>query len=134
MSVMNIVLLTMPAISFFSVMITLGNGKEKDLLSGWKFILASYLAFSVCIAVKAVKTSMLSGIRIPELWQKVKPVAKVSFSTGSTTAAIKSRYEASDKMRIKSSFSSFWIPMGGRHAEPQNRGLCGHRRVYGGAA
>ena len=119
MSVMNIVLLTTPAIPFLSIMITLGNGREKDLLSGWKFIVASYLAFSICIAVKAVKTSLRSGIRIPELWQKVKPAAKVSLTTGSTTAAIKNVYEASEAMRIKPSFSSFWIPMGSAMLSPK---------------
>ena len=119
MSVMNIVLLTTPAIPFLSIMITLGNGREKDLLSGWKFIVASYLAFSICIAVKAVKTSLRSGIRIPELWHKVKPAAKVSLTTGSTTAAIKNVYEASEAMRIKPSFSSFWIPMGSAMLSPK---------------
>ncbi|MBR4472222.1 MAG: cation:dicarboxylase symporter family transporter [Oscillospiraceae bacterium] len=119
MSVMNIILLTMPAIPFLSIMITLGSGKGKDLLSGWKFVAASYLAFTVCIAVKAVKTSICSGIGIPELWQKIKPAAKISFTTGSTTAAMKSTYEASEKLRIKESFSSFWLPMGGAMLSPK---------------
>ena len=119
MSVMKIVLLTMPAIPFLSIMIALGSGKEKDLLSGWKFIVASYLAFTACIAIKAVKTSIKSGIRIPELWQKIKPVAKISFTTGSTTAALKSVYEASEALRVKPSFSSFWIPMGTAMLSPK---------------
>ena len=119
MSVMNIVLLTMPAIPFLSIMITLGSGKGKDLLSGWKFIVASYLAFTICIAIKAIKTSIKSGVKIPELWDKVKPVAKISFTTGSTTAALKSVYEASDALRVKSSFSSFWIPMGTAMLSPK---------------
>ena len=111
MNIMKIVLLTMPAIPFLSIMITLAGGKEKDLLSGWKFIVASYLVFTICIAVKAVKTSNKAGVRIPELWRMVKPVAKVSFTTGSTTAALRCVYEASDEFGVKSSFSSFWIPM-----------------------
>ena len=111
MSVMKIVLLTMPAIPFLSILITLAGGKEKDLLSGWKFIVASYLVFTICIVVKAVKTSIKAGIRIPELWRMVKPVARISFTTGSTTAALKSVYEVSDEHGVKSSFSSFWIPM-----------------------
>ena len=112
MSIMRIVLLVMPALPFFSITITLAEGKEKALLSGWKFILASYIVFSVCTAIKAVKTSMRSGIPIKELWRMIKPVAKISLTTGSTTAALKSVYEVSDKeLRIKPSFSSFWIPM-----------------------
>ena len=112
MSIMRIVLLVMPALPFFSITITLAEGKEKALLSGWKFILASYIVFTVCTAIKAVKTSMRSGIPIKELWRMIKPVAKISLTTGSTTAALKSVYEVSDKeLRIKPSFSSFWIPM-----------------------
>lgn len=111
MSVMKIVLLAMPAIPFLSILITLAGGKWKDLLSGWKFIVASYLVFTICVAVKAVKTSIRAGIRIPELWRLVRPVARISFTTGSTTAALRSVYEASDEHGIRSSFSSFWIPM-----------------------
>ena len=112
MSVMRIVLLVMPALPFFSITITLAEGKEKALLSSWKYILASYIVFTVCTVIKAVKTSISSGIRVGELWRMIKPVAMVSFTTGSTTAALKSVYDVSDKeLRIKPSFSSFWIPM-----------------------
>ena len=112
MSVMKIVLLTMPAIPFLSIMITLGDGKEADLLDGWKYIVASYVIFALSIAVKAVKTSIRSGVRIPDLWRMIRPIAKISFTTGSTTAALRSVYEASDgDLKIRPSFSSFWIPM-----------------------
>ena len=111
MSVMKIVLLTLPAVPFLSITTIIASGKTKDLLSGWKFILASYLAFSVCIVIKGLKTSFKTGNRISDLWQKVKPVAKISLTTGSTTAALKRVYEVSDEAGIKTYFSSFWIPM-----------------------
>ena len=112
MSVMQIILFTMPAIPFLSIMRTVASGKGKELLSGWKFVVASYIVFTVCIAAKAVKTSILSGIHIPKLWQLIKPVASVSFMTGSTTASLKRFYEVSEEdLKIKPSFSSFWIPM-----------------------
>ena len=112
MSVMQIVLLTMPAVPFLSIMITLADGKGANLLDGWKYIVASYVIFALCTAVKAVKTSVRSGIRIPDLWRMIKPAAKVSFTTGSTTAAFQSVYEVSDReLKVKPAFSSFWIPM-----------------------
>lgn len=60
MSVMQIVLLTMPAIPFLSILIALGSGKGKGLLSGWKYVVASYAIFTICILIKGVKTSIRS--------------------------------------------------------------------------
>ena len=112
MTIMRIVMMTLPVIPFFSIMIALAKGQEREILSGWKFIIASYLIFTVCTLIKALKTSIRTGTRIPDLWAKVKSVAIVAFTTGSTTAALKSTYEVSDEnLHIKSSFSSLWIPM-----------------------
>ena len=120
MSVMQIVLLMMPAIPFLSIMITLADGKGAEILDGWKYIVASYVIFAICTAIKAVKTSVKSGIRIPELWRMIKPVAKISFTTGSTTASLRSVYEVSDKeLKVKPSFSSFWIPMSSAMLSPK---------------
>ena len=120
MSVMRIILLLMPAIPFLSIMISIAGGKEKDLLSGWKFILASYIVFGLCTAVKAVKTSVKTGVSLRELWRLVKPVAKISFTTGSTTASIKRFYEVSEEdLHVKQSFSSFWIPMSSAMLSPK---------------
>ncbi|MBR5344820.1 MAG: cation:dicarboxylase symporter family transporter [Clostridia bacterium] len=112
MSVMKIVLLTVPAIPFLSIMTTLADGKGAELLEGWKFVVASYVIFALCTAIKAIKTSVRTGIRISDLWRMIKPIAKVSFTTGSTTAALRSMYAASDgELKVTPSFSSFWIPM-----------------------
>ena len=120
MSVMKIVLVVMPAIPFLSIMITLADGKGAGLLDGWKFIAASYAIFAITTAVKAMKTSVRSGIRIPDLWRMIKPVAKVSFTTGSTSASIRNLYEASDvELKVKPSFSSFWIPMSSSMLSPK---------------
>ena len=120
MSVMKIVLVVMPAIPFLSIMITLADGNGAELLDGWKFIVASYAIFALSTAVKAVKTSVRSGIRIPDLWRMIKPIAKVSFTTGSTSAAIRSQYEVSDgELKIKPSFSSFFIPMSSSMLSPK---------------
>ena len=112
MSVMHIVLMIMPAIPFLSILITVGSGKSMSLLSGWKYIAASYAVFFLTIVIKAAKTSVRSGVRIRELWRMIRPVAKVSFTTGSTTAAMRTCYDVSEKeMHIKPAFSSLWIPM-----------------------
>ena len=120
MSVMKMVLVVMPAIPFLSIMTTLADGKGAELLNGWKFIVASYVIFALCTAVKAIKTSVRCGIRIPDLWRMVKPVAKVSFTTGSTSASIRELYAASDgELKVKPSFSSFWIPMSSSMLSPK---------------
>ena len=120
MGVMKIVLVVMPAIPFLSIMTTLADGKGASLLDGWKYIAASYVIFALCAAVKAVKTSVRSGIRIPDLWRMIKPVAKISFTTGSTSASIRKLYEASDgELKVKPSFSSFWIPMSSSMLSPK---------------
>ena len=119
MSVMKIVLLTLPAIPFFSLMITLARRKEAALLEGWKFIAASYLAFTVCVVFKALLTSAVTGIGITELFSKARPVSRISLTTGSTTAAITSAYEAADSFRVNRSFTSLWVPMGSAMLSPK---------------
>ena len=112
MSIMHIVLQVMPAIPFLSMLITVGSGKSTDLLSGWKYIAASYAVFFLTIVIKAAKTSIRSGVKNRDLWRMIRPVAKVSFTTGSTTAAMRTCYDVSEKeMHIKPAFSSLWIPM-----------------------
>jgi len=112
MSVMHIVLLIMPAIPFLSLLITIASGREKSLLSGWKYIVASYAIYILCTGIKAVKTSIISKVSIRDLWRMIRPAAKVSFTTGSTTAAMQTCYDISEKdMHIKPSFASLWLPM-----------------------
>ena len=112
MSIMHIVLLVMPAIPFLSILITIASGRGKELLSGWKYIVASYIVYFLCTGVKALKTSFRSKTGVRDLWNMIKPAAKVSFTTGSTTASMKTCYEISEtRMHIKPAFSSLWIPM-----------------------
>ena len=58
-------------------------------------------------------------IKDPVLWGKIRPVAGVSFTTASTTAALSSACEASEKLRIRPSFTSFWIPMASAMLSPK---------------
>ena len=68
-------------------MLLLGDrvSKLKEILGGWKFIAASYIVFTVCTAVKVVKTSFRTGISIAELWRKTKKLIMMSLATGSTS-------------------------------------------------
>ena len=112
MSAMRIVLMVGPVVPFLSIFTTIAKGNGSSILEGWKFIAASYIVFSICVAVKAVKASVKTGIGIPEFWSKIKPIVMMTFTTGSTSVALKKVYEVSEKdFRIKPEFSSFWIPM-----------------------
>lgn len=112
MSAMKIVLMAVPAIPFLSIFTALAKGNGDAILTGWKFIVASYLVFTFCAAFKLVKSSIVTGIGITEFWRRIKPIVKMSFSTASTTAPIKKVYETSEEdFAIKPEFTSFWIPM-----------------------
>ena len=112
MNAMKIVLMVVPAIPFLSIFTSIAKGNGSEILEGWKFIAASYIAYAVCTVVKLAKTSAITHIGISELWRKIKPVVKIAFTTGSTSAPIKKAYEVSEAdFNIKSEFTSFWIPM-----------------------
>lgn len=111
-TVMNILLRIIPLIPFLSLLTTIGSGKGSEILQGWKFIVAVYIVFTIAVAFKAVKTSLVTGIRIPDLWRKLSPIVVISFTTGSNAAPMKKIYEISEEeLGIKPEFTSFWIPM-----------------------
>lgn len=90
-----------------------------ELLKGWRFIAATYIAFAISVAVKMIKTSVRTGISIPGLWKGIKPAAKISFFSGSRSGALRKFYEISEEeFRIKPEFSSFWIPMSNAMLNP----------------
>lgn len=108
MSAMKIVLLIVPVIPFFSIFTSVAKGNASEMLDGWKFIAASYVVYTICTVFKVVKTSAITGIKIPELWRKIKPAAKLASTTGSTAAPLKIVYEMSEKdFNIKPEFTSF---------------------------
>lgn len=112
MGVMSLTLTIVPVIPFLSLMINIADGNLMEILSGWKYIVACYVAFTIAIVLKALKTSGVSKIGISDLWNKMKPAIKITFSTGSTDAATKLAYEISEKeFNIQPEFTSFWIPM-----------------------
>lgn len=112
MSAMKIILLVIPGIPFLSIMTIIGRGNGGELLQGWKFIVASYVVYTVCIVIKAVKTTAVTKIGIAECWKRIKPAVMISFSTGSNVAPMSMVYEISERdFNIKPEFSSFWVPM-----------------------
>lgn len=112
MSAVKIILLALPVIPFLSILISVAQGTGGELLEGWKFIVASYITYTLCTAVKAVKTSLRTGIGIGEFMRRIKPVVSMAFTTGSTVAPIRTIYEVSEReFNIKQEFTSFWVPM-----------------------
>ena len=112
MSAMKIVLMAVPVIPFLSVFTMIANGTGGEILAGWKFIAATYIAFTICTAVKTAKTSIKTGISIKEFRRRLGSVVTIAFKTGSTAAPIKEAYEISEKeFDIRNEFTSFWIPM-----------------------
>ena len=112
MSAMKIILMAVPVIPFLSIFTSVAKGTGGEILEGWKFIVASYIAYTICIVVKAIKTSAKTGIGISEFWRKIKPVVTMALTTGSTAAPMKKAYEISENdFSIRHEFTSFWIPM-----------------------
>lgn len=120
MSAMKIILMAMPAIPFLSIFTSVARGTAGEILEGWKFIAASYIAYTICISVKAVKASVRTGISIPEFWRRIKPVVSIAFSTCSTAAPLKKVYEVSEKdFNIRPEFTSFWVPLASAMLSPK---------------
>lgn len=51
-----------------------------ELLKGWRFIAATYIAFAISVAVKMIKTSVRTGISIPGLWKESNRQQRYRFS------------------------------------------------------
>lgn len=112
MSVMRIVLLSIPALPFLSIMTAIAGGNGGEILRGWKFIAAVYIVFTICVVIKAVKTSLVTGIGIREYWKKCKPAIKISFETSSNTVPLKKARDIMEEdFGVKPKFNSFWTPM-----------------------
>ena len=112
MTVMKIFVSLIPLIPFLSLLTTIGSGNGRDILKGWKFIAAAYIVLTVGVAVKALKTSLITGISIPEFFKKIRPTLAAAFAAGTNTAAMHTMYEVSDKeLGIKPEFTSFWVSM-----------------------
>ena len=112
MNVMKIILMVVPAIPFLSISMSIAGGNGKELIAGWKFIAASYIIFTICALCKMIKASANTGMSISEFWRKIKPVVKLSFQTGSTSAPMRQMMEMSyNEFHIKREFTSFWLPL-----------------------
>ena len=112
MNVMKIILLVVPAIPFLSISTSIAGGKGRELITGWRFIAASYITYTICALCKVLKTSAKSGISIPDLWKKIKPAVKISFQTGSTAAPVRKMMEMFyEEFHIRRDFTSFWLPL-----------------------
>ena len=112
MRVMKIVLKLLPAIPFLSIATAIGKGNASVFIEGWKFIAASYIAYTLCLVIKLIKTSSKTKLPIKTILKNIFPIMKMAFTTASTVAPLKKIYDVSDqKFHIKKEFSSLWVPM-----------------------
>ena len=112
MSLMGIVMTIVPVIPFICIFTTVAQGSGTDLLNGWEFIVASYVAATICGAIKLVRVSVKYKVKAAVLWTKLKPLIGTAFAAANNTTMMKQEYEISEReLGIKPEFSSFWIPM-----------------------
>ena len=119
MSALSMILTLMPLLPFLSILTVIGKGNWSVLLEGWKFIAASYIVYTVIIVIKAVKTSVVTGISIASFWQIIKPAVTIAFTTASLSAPLKKEYEVSEnELNIRHDYTSFWIPVSAAMLSP----------------
>lgn len=112
MCTMGIVMTVVPVIPFICVFITAAEGAGKTLLSGWEFIVASYVTATICGLIKLLRVSLVYKVKIPVLWRKLKPLILDALASANTNTMLKKEYEIfRDELGIKPEFSSFWIPL-----------------------
>ena len=111
MKIVSIVLKIAPLVPFLSLATAIGQGNAGILKEGWKFILAVYLAFTICIVVKLIKTTRVTKIPLSRLLKVIKAPTMTALATAQGAAAVNQMYEASDELGIKREFTSFFIPM-----------------------
>lgn len=112
MSLMGIITIIGPAIPFLSIFTTIAKGSGADLLSGWEFIVAVYVATTICGVFKFVKVSTKYKVGPGVLWRKLRPVVGKAFVQTDDGTIMKMEYEIAERdLGIKPEFSSFWVPM-----------------------
>lgn len=120
MSLMDIINMLGPAIPFLCIFITVAQGSAADLLNGWEFLVAIYLATTICGAYKLAKVSIKYRVKPSTLWRKLKPVVSKAFAQAGSGAVMKAQYDISERdLGIKPEFSSFWVPMGEAMLNPR---------------
>lgn len=112
MVVMKLVCRILPLIPMLSIAELVASGNARDILNGWKYIVASYVVFTFIVIYKIIKTHLVTKKSSLEILKKSKDIIVQGFVTSSTTAPMPRMYEVSEKdLHIKKEFSSFWIPL-----------------------
>ena len=109
----------LPLVPFLSVFNIVARGETAVFLRGWKFIVATYICMALCVAFKICKVAKKSGIAVPVLWNKIKPVVNDGLLTGSlrSPGAIMAEISESE-LGIDPEYSAFWIPMSDGMLDP----------------
>jgi|GEM_PF-2278421 len=112
MTVMDMVQVILPLIPFCSVFIAIASDSSSSLLDGWQFVVAMFLACTVCGAIKFFHVVRKYNIRASTLWGKLKPLVVLAFMNRNITSIMKQEYElCENELGISHDFTSFWIPL-----------------------
>ena len=112
MTVMDLVQVILPLVPFCSVFIAMASDDSSSLLDGWQFVVAMFLACTICGAVKFFHVARKHEIRISTLWGKLKPLVVLAFMSGNITSIMRQEYEfCENELGISHDFTSFWIPL-----------------------
>jgi len=112
MTVMDIVQVILPVIPFCSVFVAMASDSGASLLDGWQFVVAMFLACTICGAVKFFHVARKYKIRTSTLWGKLKPLVALAFMSGNITSIMRQEYEfCENELGISHDFTSFWIPL-----------------------
>lgn len=109
---MKIVCKVLPIIPFLSVSILIASGQGSVMLQGLRFIIASYIVFTLALVFKLLKAKFITKIPARKILQVSKDALVTAFLTNSTTVPLPRISEISEKdLHIKPEFTSFWLPL-----------------------
>ena len=112
MTVMDMVQVILPLIPFCSVFIAMASDSGASLLDGWQFVVAMFLACTICGAIKFFHVARKYKIRTSTLWGKLKPLVVLAFMSRNITSIMRQEYEfCENELGISHDFTSFWIPL-----------------------
>ncbi len=109
---MEVVLKCLPVAIFLIVFKTILTTTITDILSIWKIIAATFIAYTVFAVIMLVRLALKYKISIKDFLQKISSTMIVAFVTCSGTAAMASNFDVCKKnLNISERFCDFWIPL-----------------------
>lgn len=109
---LGIVLKITPVVPFLSVLKMVAQGSAGTMAMGWKYVVGSYICVAICLIIKFAKVSVRCKVGAASLWNRIKPVTLMAFTSGSEVVAVKRCNEiAVEDLGVKPGFASLWLPL-----------------------